>query len=465
MKIAHEIKLEQTQKLVITPELQQAITLLQLSALELSQYLEEELMINPVLELAEEEEEGEAKEEKAEAEGQEPEKEKGVDWEEYFQEQIEGEKPYVRKGEEENNYENYVPNTLSLQEHLLLQLGMIPLSPQEYLVGEFIVGNIDENGYLKGDLDEFSRLLGVSADVVDKALAIIQGFDPAGVGARSVKECLLLQLREREDSDPLTEVVIQEYLSQVADNRLRDIAQALGEDPARIQKIVDFLRSLDPKPGCSFGGGRETRYILPDLVVEKVKDDYVIIVNDTLLPRLTINAYYRSMLKRKDENAISTFIKKRLDSALWLIKSIEQRRLTLYRVMDQIVTAQSQFFAKGIRCLRPLTLRDIADRLGIHESTVSRATANKYVQTPRGIFPLKFFFSSGVDTPGGGSVASSSIKDFLKELIEEENARKPLSDQKLADLLAANNIFISRRTVTKYREEMKIPASSRRKRH
>ena len=462
MKIAHEIKLEQTQKLVITPELQQAITLLQLSSLELSQYLEEELMVNPVLELAEEEGEGEVREEKADSE---PDKDKGIDWDEYFQEQIESDRPYVRKNEDENNYENYVPNTLSLQEHLLLQLGLIPLSPQEFLVGEFLVGNIDENGYLRGDMEEFSRLLGVSRDILDKVLSTIQGFDPAGVGARSVKECLLLQMREKEGYDPLAEVVIREYLSQVADNRLRDIAQALEEDPARIQGIVDFIRSLDPKPGCSFGGSRETRYILPDLVVEKVKDEYVIIVNDTLMPRLTINSYYRSMLKRKDEGPISTFIKKRLDSALWLIRSIEQRRLTLYRVMDQIVTAQSHFFDRGIRYLKPLTLRDVADILGIHESTVSRATANKYVQTPRGIFPLKFFFSSGVDTPGGGSVSSSSIKHFLKELIEEENVQKPLSDQKLADLLEANNIFISRRTVTKYREELKIPASGRRKRH
>ncbi len=461
MKIAHEIKLEQTQKLVITPELQQAITLLQLSALELTQYLEEELMVNPVLELSE----GDGEEAAEKDEAPEDEREKDIDWEAYFQEQIESERPYVKKAEEESNYENYVANTLSLQEHLLLQLGLIPLSPQEYLVGEFIIGNIDQNGYLKGELAEFTPLLGVSEDLLEKVLHIIQGFDPTGVGARSVKECLLIQMREKEDYDPLTEVVISEHLSQVADNRLREIALDLEADPARIQKIVDFIRSLDPKPGCTFGGSRETRYILPDLVVEKVKDEYVIIVNDTLLPRLTINSYYRSMLKRKDESTISTFIKKRLDSALWLIKSIEQRRLTLYRVMNQIVTVQSQFFDHGIRHLKPLTLRDIADKLGIHESTVSRATANKYVQTPRGIFPLKFFFSSGVETSGGKLVASSSIKHFLRELIQDENARKPRSDQKLAELLEEIDIVISRRTVTKYREELKIPASSRRKRH
>jgi RNA polymerase sigma-54 factor len=470
VRIAHEIKLEQTQKLVITPELQQAITLLQLSALELSQYLEEELMINPVLEVSEGEgEEIDPKEAEAEKEKEkekEKDKEKEIDWDEYFQEQMDSDRPYVKRAEEEtSNYENYVANTQSLQEHLLLELGLIALSPQEYLVGEFIIGNIDENGYLKGNLQEFSRLLGVPLEILEKVLGLIQGFEPAGVGARSVKECLLLQLKEKQNVDPLTEVVISEHLSQVADNRLREIAQDLEADPARIQTIVDFIRSLDPKPGCTFGGSRETRYILPDLVVEKVKDDYVIIVNDTLLPRLTINSYYRSMLKRKDESAISTFIKKRLDSAVWLIKSIEQRRLTLYRVMDQIVTVQSEFFHQGIRHLKPLTLRDIADKLGIHESTVSRATANKYVQTPRGIFPLKFFFSSGVETSGGDSVASSSIKHFLRELIEEENARKPLSDQKLADLLEKIDIVISRRTVTKYREEMRIPASSRRKRH
>ncbi len=460
MRIAHEIKLEQTQKLVITPELQQAITLLQLSAQELSQYLEEELMVNPVLEVKEVEA-TEGQEEKPEQE----EKDREIDWDEYFQDFNDTERSHVNRKQEENNYEHYVANTLSLQEHLLTQLGVIPLSPQEYLVGEFIIGNINENGYLTGNLVEFGRILGVHLDTMENVLHIIQGFDPAGVGARSVKECLLNQLKEKENVDPLVQEVVESYLHQVADNHLREIAQALECDLPRIQKVVDFIRTLDPKPGCTFGGSRETRYIVPDLVVEKVGDDYVILVNDTLLPRLTISPYYRSMLKRKDETSTSGFIKKRLDSALWLIKSIEQRRLTLYKVMEQIVSVQEAFLDSGIKHLKPLTLKDISERLGIHESTVSRATANKYVQTPRGIFPLKFFFSGGVETPQGEAVASSSIKYFLRELIQKEDAKKPLSDQKLADLLEKSDILISRRTVTKYREEMKIPASSRRKRH
>ena len=459
MRIAHEIKLEQTQKLVITPELQQAITLLQLSSQELSQYLEEELMVNPVLEVKEGDA-AEGQEEKPEQE----EKDREIDWDEYFH-YNDTERSHVNRKQEENNYEHYVANTLSLQEHLLTQLGVIPLSPQEYLVGEFIIGNINENGYLTGNLVEFSRILGVHLDTMENVLHIIQGFDPAGVGARSVKECLLNQLKEKENVDPLVQEVVEGYLHQVAENHLREIAQALECDLSRIQKVVDFIRTLDPKPGCTFGGSRETRYIVPDLVVEKVDDDYVILVNDTLLPRLTISPYYRSMLKRKDETSTSGFIKKRLDSALWLIKSIEQRRLTLYKVMEQIVSVQEAFLDSGIKHLKPLTLKDISERLGIHESTVSRATANKYVQTPRGIFPLKFFFSGGVETPQGEAVASSSIKYFLRELIQKENAKKPLSDQKLADLLEKSDILISRRTVTKYREEMKIPASSRRKRH
>ncbi len=467
MRITHEIKLEQTQKLIITPELQQAITLLQLSTLELSNYLEEELMANPVLEINEPEVEETKEIDEVEKIEKDEKDEKGVDWEEYFQEHLENETSNFKQQQqkEENNYESYVSSTLSLQEHLLSQLGLIKLSSQEILFSEFLIGNIDRNGYLKGDLAEFSRFLNVPEVDLEKVLKRVQSFDPTGVGARSLMECLLIQLNEKDASDPLAIDIVKSYLPQVADNHLKEIAGALQVDLSQVQKAVDFIRTLDPKPGCTFGGSRETKYIVPDMIVEKVKDEYIIIVNDSYAPRLTINPYYRSILKEKKESLTSSFIKKRLDSALWLIRSIEQRRMTLYKVMEQIVDIQKNFFEKGLKYLSPLTLKDIADKIEMHESTVSRATTNKYVQTPRGIFSLKFFFSGGVENHRGEAVATSSIKHYLKELIKSENPNKPFSDQKMADILEEKGMLLSRRTVAKYREEMNIPSSAKRKRH
>ncbi len=461
MSVAQELRLEQSQKLIFTRELQQAIMLLQLPAPELGRYLEEELIVNPVLEIGEWE-----REEEYEPSAREEEEEKNLNcWEEYFQEQLDGEQSFLARQPEENNYENYVAGSCTLQEHLLLQLGLSQLSPREKMIGEFIIGNINRNGYLAGSTEELSSLIGVQQKELEGVLAVIQTFDPAGVGARSLRECLLIQLGELETAAPLAREVAAGYLPQVADNRLREIAVALNADVNQIQAAVDIIRSLDPKPGCSFGGSRDTRYLIADLVVEKVNKEYITLVNDSLIPRLTINSYYRSLLQRKEENMISAFIRKRLDSALWLIRSIERRRLTLYRVMEQIVKVQAGFFDSGINYLRPLTLKEIAEEIGVHESTVSRAASNKYVQTPRGLFPLKFFFSSGLDKYNGETVSSSSIKQRLRELVGQEDASKPLSDQKMVGILRNKGILISRRTVAKYRKELNIPASGKRKRH
>ncbi|HHX77702.1 MAG TPA: RNA polymerase factor sigma-54, partial [Firmicutes bacterium] len=386
-------------------------------------------------------------------------------WEEYFQEQLESEQTFLARWAEKNNYENYVAGSCTLQEHLLQQLGLSQLSPRGKMIGEFIVGNINHNGYLVGSTEELSSLIGASQKELERVLEVIQTFEPAGVGARSLRECLLIQLGELEAEAPLAREIVAGYLPQVADNRLKEIAAALNVDVHQVQAAVDIIRSLDPKPGCSFGGNRDTRYLIADLIVEKVNNEYIVLVNDSLIPRLTINSYYRSLLQRKEENVISSFIRKRLDSALWLIRSIEHRRLTLYRVMEQIVKVQAEFFAHGINYLKPLTLKEVAEETGVHESTVSRAASNKYVQTPRGLFPLKFFFSSGLDKYNGESVSSSSIKYHLRELVGSEDASKPLSDQKMAGILRNKGILISRRTVSKYRKELNIPASGKRKRH
>ncbi len=464
MRISYHLKLEQTQKLIMTPELQQAINLLQLSSLELHDFLQEELLNNPVLEI-DEPDENEKKAENTSDEGQERD---AIDWEQYFRDQNLDALPsvYLRRTEEAPAYDHYLSKEPSLQEYLLLQLGLSNLDKTQKRIGEFLIGNVDQNGYLKGDIAEFSLLLGVETEEIEAVLAVVQKFDPAGVAARNLQECLLLQLAECKTVHPLAEVVISKYLADVAENRSKKVAADLGVEPSEIQAAVDFIRTLDPKPGRLMGDNRDVRYIIPDVAVEKVANDYVVLVNEISTPRLTINSYYRSILGGENrESVTSSFIKNKLDSALWLLRSIEQRRLTLYRVTECIVRMQGCFFEEGIRHLKPMTLKQVADEVGVHESTVSRATANKYVQTPRGLYPLKFFFASGVEDEDGASVSSESIKSHLRELIESENAYRPLSDQKLTELLKQRDIIVSRRTVAKYREELAIPASNKRKRH
>lgn len=466
MRISYNLRLEQTQKLIMTPELQQAISLLQLSSLELQDFIQEEILNNPVLEVEESEENGKKNEEPDEQyDDKDP-----IDWEQYARDQdLEPSYHRVRlqsPDEETQSFEHYLSKEPSLQEHLLSQLGLCNLSTIQKRIGEFLIGNIDQNGYLKGDIGEFAVLLGAEPDEVLDVLRIIQKFDPAGVGAQNIRECLLLQLAELMSVHPLAEVIINNYLQDVAANRFKKIAAELNVEPKDVQEAVDFIRTLDPKPGRLFSGGSEVRYIVPDVIIEKVVSDYVVLVNDTIAPRLTINAYYRSLLGRENSESLTcSFIKSRLDSALWLLRSIEQRRLTLYKVTECIVRLQREFFEKGIRYLKPMTLRQVADEIGVHESTVSRATAQKYVQTPRGLYPLKFFFASGVESEQGLPISSESVKSVMRELIDAENAYRPLSDQKITELLQERGIIVSRRTVAKYREEMSIPSSSKRKRH
>lgn len=464
MRISYNLKLEQAQKLVMTPELQQAITLLQLSALELQAFVQNELLNNPVLEI----EEGDEGEKKTEETVPDVKMEKDpIDWEQYLRD--EGLEPLpcfnLRHSGDTPSFDNFLSKEPSLQEHLLFQLGLCSLTATERHIGEFLIGNIDHNGYLQGDSAELALLIGADKADLEPVLEIIQKFDPIGVGARSLSECLLLQMRERKHAHPLAQKIVSHYLAEVADNKFKKIAAELRVEPVEVQAAVDFIRTLDPKPGRLIGDIRDVRYVVPDVVIEKVQGDYVVLVNEHSTPRLTINPYYRSLLGYENsESLTSTFIKSRLDSALWLLRSIEQRRMTLYRVTECIVRMQLAFFEEGVKQLKPMTLRHIADEIGVHESTVSRATSNKYAQTPRGLFPLKFFFASGVEDFHGTAVSSESVKSHLKELIDAENVYRPLSDQKLMELLSKRGIVLSRRTVAKYREEMAIPSSNKRKR-
>lgn len=464
MKLDYQLKIEQTQKLIITPELKLAITLLQYSTIELQDYIQEELLSNPVLELGD----SEATNEEEPLEELE---EDDFPWEEYFRDMgldATGYTPNPGRRDWSNfpTVDNYAGCPGTIMEELLGQLRLMPLSPRQYSIAAYLIGNLDHNGYLGSDLGELAASLGVSTEEMEKVLRIVQGLEPTGIASRNLQECLLLQLSGLENPPPLAVEIVKQFLPAAADGRYRQIAARLGCDIKEVQEAIDFIRTLNPKPGSVFGGAPETRYVVPDIHVEKVDDKYIVVMNDNLTPHLMISPFYQRLFQNgvKDEK-LSTFIKNKLEKASWLLRSIEQRRLTLYRVAQQIVEIQEPFLEHGIRQLKPLTLKDIARVVGVHESTVSRATANKYMQTPRGLFPLKFFFSSGLTGEGGEDYSSHSIKSYLRELIEQEDSQSPFSDQQLTGLLEEKGIVISRRTVAKYREELSIPASYRRRRH
>ncbi|MEW5783516.1 MAG: RNA polymerase factor sigma-54 [Bacillota bacterium] len=472
MKLDYELKLEQTQKLIITPELKLAITLLQYSSLELLDYIQEELLNNPVLEIREDAEEEKANPNELNEEvAPEPPARDDFPWEDYFRDMdLDSAMQSTSFSaaalwEGPPSIENCAVGTESMTEDLLGQLRLMPLSRRQYTIAAYLVGNLDQNGYLRGDLEELAQALGVALDELEAVLEIVQDLDPRGIACRNLQECLLIQLSNLESPPQLAVEIVKHYLPAAADGRFRHIAARLACEPLEVQEAVDFIRTLNPKPGSVFGEGSETRYIIPDIIAEKVGEEYVVIFNDSGAPQLAISPFYQKLLKNggKDEQ-LSTYIKGKFEKAYWLIRSIEQRRLTLYKVSQKIIEIQQSFLEQGIKQLKPLTLKEVAQQVGVHESTVSRATNNKYIQTPRGLFPLKFFFSSGLSGEGGEDYSSHCIKTYLRELITAEDPRNPLSDQLLTEALQERGIIISRRTVAKYREELSIPASYKRRR-
>ena len=470
MKLDYNLKLKQTQKLIITPELKLAITLLQYSALELQDHIQSELLNNPALEVIENKEpDKDDSPEPEEVETVEQTPEDDFPWEDYFRDMdLETAAPAQTTTKSNLEYQSVIENCSStsgtMLEDLLGQLRMLSLSPVQYSTAAFIAGNLDHNGYLHCELEELAAALGTKIRQLEEGLQILQKLEPAGIGCRSLQECLHLQLKKLDNPPPLTIDIVNYYLPAAADGRYSYIASRLNCLEEDVESAVEFIRTLNPKPGSIFGEGEETRYIIPDVIVEKVDDRYVIMNNDSSVPQLTISPFYQNMLKNgtADEH-LNNFVKGKVEKAFWLIRSIEQRRMTLYRVSQQIIDIQRPFLDQGIKKLKPLTLKEVAGNVGVHESTVSRATSNKYIQTPRGLFPLKFFFSSGLSGSGGDDYSSHSIKTYIKEMVEAEDPLKPLSDQRLAALLQAKGVNISRRTVAKYREEISIPASYKRR--
>lgn len=461
MRLGYSLHLEQTQKLIMTPELRQAITILHMPVLELAQYVDQQMLENPLLETRDERED-EREDEPVEA----PAQDKDPDWQEYFQDKSDLGIIRARREEiSEYSYENFLAITPTLQEYLIQQLSLAARNASDRTIGEYLIGNIDDNGYLTISCEEASKATGREIGQVARALEIIQGFDPSGVGARTLQECLLLQLGQLPDVPAKAEEFIKDHLNDLGGGKITKIASALEITPKEVQDLADFLRTLDPKPGRKFSSNKDVRYVVPDVVVEKVNGEYIILVNDTTVPRLGINRGYREALQGQADAEAKKFVEDKLHAAASLIRSIEQRRLTLYKVVNCIIELQREFFDKGIRYLKPMTLRQVAEIVNLHESTVSRATASKFMQAPQGVFELKFFFASGVENAAGNMTSSESVKRMLRDLVSQEDPANPFSDQKITDLLQGKGINISRRTVAKYRDELGIPSTSLRKRY
>lgn len=473
MKLGYELTIEQTQKLVMTPELIQAIQILQFNTQELECFVEEQLLANPVLEKTDKSDSEEAQSEEstpAEETTYEELEATEYDWAEHFKEREYDDISYKQDHFSQDNpvfsYDRFLTSDTTLADHLLMQLEFVSMKPNCKEVARYLIEALDENGYLTSSVEEVASIFGIDAEKVVRVLKIIQGFEPQGIGARNLKECLQIQMMQLGENSPKICEIIQNHLEDLASNRLSTIAKAVGLTILEVQEISDIIKHLEPKPGRQYGSVNDNRYIVPDVNVEKMDGEYIITVNDSTAPRLNISYYYQKMLKEaeKDSN-ISKFLSSRLNSAVWLIKSIEQRRQTIHNVVQAVVRYQVEFFEYGSKHLKTLTLKQIAEEVGIHESTVSRSINGKYMQTPRGVFEIKYFFTSGVAGSDGLGIASESIKTFIREIVEKEDPKSPLSDQAIVLMLKKRGIDISRRTIAKYRDEMSLPSSSKRKRY
>lgn len=468
------------QQLVITPQLQQAIRLLQLTRMELVEMISQEMKENPLLEEVEEEREP-LEEERAIAEPSEepaPELEhtaevkgegEGVDefdWENYLENYNLATVSRQREsdGEEKASFENFLTKSTTLFDHLHWQLQLSHFTEEEKQAGIWIIGNLDEDGYLKVSLEEYVAESGFPLERVEEVLRRVQLFDPIGVAARDLKECLLIQLSQISPRDPIAERIVSEHLSLLKNRNYPAIAKRLGVTVERVDRAATLISKLEPKPGRAHGG-EVIQEIIPDVYVYKVEGEYVVSLNEEGMTRLKVNPYYRRILSESRHNPSEDrkYIQEKLRSAQWLIRSIDQRQRTIYKVARSIVKFQRDFLDQGIQYLRPLVLRDVAEDIQMHESTISRVTNNKYMHTPQGIYELKYFFNAGIPSAEGESLASESVKSLLREIISGEDPRRPYSDEKLVKLLKERNITIARRTISKYREMMRILSSSERR--
>ncbi|MGH7408271.1 MAG: RNA polymerase factor sigma-54 [Candidatus Methylomirabilales bacterium] len=478
MALDIKLSLRQTQRMIMTQSLQQAIGLLQLNRMELIQTVRQELEENPLLEEelieAAEEVAPEGAEAKPEAAAEEPaapepqeEKLSEIDWESYLQDASDYRREFPREELERAAPEDTMTRPRSLADHLTFQLYLSTSDPDLLTWATLIIGNLDENGYLVVPLEHLSDAPPTDPALPERALRLVQSFDPVGIGARDLRECLLLQLDVLGAETRLARCLITEHLPELEHRNIARLADRLKVPPREVQTALELIATLEPKPGGTFST-EEPRYITPDVAIVKLDDRFVVVLNEDGLPRLRVSGYYRTILSRRGQNSKETreYVEGKMRSALWLIRSIEQRQRTLYKVTESIVKFQRQFLERGLSAMRPLTLKEVAEDIGMHESTVSRVTTNKYVHTPQGLLELKYFFHRGVPaTDGGGTVSSLSVKEIVRKLLTQEDQGKPLSDQKIVEILQQQGVDIARRTVAKYRSQLRIPSSSKRRRY
>ena len=448
MKQGYELTIEQSQKLTLTPSLLQAINVLQLNAVQLEQYVQEQLLSNPMLEVDESER---------------PEEPKAVDWAEYAR-SVSYEPVQPDEDPEDENREIAARSGMTLAESLTSELQFSGLRGEILPMSLYLAGCLDEDGYLRISLEEIAEQTGADVKLIREALLHVQAMEPAGIGARNLTECLSLQLIRKGMDTPLAMLLVKDHLEDIAKGRTGALAKTLGVKPVQIQDTCDLIRTLDPKPGRRFGRDTEAQYIVPDVYVELRDGKLVVSVQESAAPRLIISPFYRRLLEDPQaDEPLKDFLEGRLNSAAWLIRSIQQRSQTILNVTGVIADLQENFL-KGTGSLAPMTLAQVAQIAGVHESTVSRCTSGKFAQTPRGVFELKDLFSGGYNA-GGGEVSTGSVKKLIRRYIEAEDGSDPMSDQLLSEKLKQENgVSISRRTVAKYRESLGIPPSSARKR-
>ncbi len=471
MVLEQTLQLKLSQKLILTPALQLAIKLLPMATLELVDVLNQEVVDNPLLEEVSAEELQQT-DEAAHVDTADPDPQPTRDtWDDadfayFFGEYLDnGYRPRVpREVKELPPIENTLSTVSSLADHLTWQLSAQTGDEVVQTIGTAIVGNLDEDGYLAASIQEIAVMGNWPEADVNRVLSLVHTFDPMGVAARDLQECLLLQLRHLGLENTPSEAIVRDHLRLLENHQLPDLARQLDLRVDELKDHIDIIRHLDPKPGMKYNPS-PSQYVIPDVYVQKVEDKYVAVLNDDALPQLRINPVYRRLLDPTSQHSAETrsYVKDKFRSALWLIKSVDQRQKTIFKIATSLIAFQREFLDHGIEHLRPLVLRDVADDIGMHESTVSRIVNNKYMHTPQGVVEMKYFFHSGIRSAYGESVSSVTIKQRIRKIVESEDAHKPLSDSRIVSLLQAEGLILARRTIAKYREELRIPTSSRRK--